>query len=133
VQGIASDFAANALLAELPPGFNQLFEIHCCNQSGKFSTGSRDLSLLNREIAGTKPRATPLSSDDMVSINQLVDVIEEIAGVKLKRMYDLDAPKVVRGRNSDNTLIKKVYQEGARLGTLDHTPGWNGEDLSLDP
>jgi hypothetical protein len=42
----------------------------------------------------------------MLTINQLVDVVEEIAGVKLKRNYKLDAPKGVRGRNSDNTLIK---------------------------
>jgi GDP-D-mannose 3',5'-epimerase len=48
-----------------------------------------------------------LGSDEMVSINQLVDLAEEIAGVKLDRTYDLDAPKGVRGRNSDNNLIKK--------------------------
>lgn len=48
-----------------------------------------------------------LGSDEMVSINQLVDIVENIAGYKLKRTYDLDAPKGVRGRNSDNTLIKK--------------------------
>ena len=47
-----------------------------------------------------------IGSDEMVSINQLVDVVEEIAGVKLKRHYKLDAPKGVRGRNSDNDLIK---------------------------
>lgn len=49
-----------------------------------------------------------LGSDEMVSINQLVDITEEIAGVKLNRTYDLDAPKGVRGRNSDNDLIKKA-------------------------
>jgi nucleoside-diphosphate-sugar epimerase len=49
-----------------------------------------------------------IGSDEMVSINQLVDIVEEIAGVTLKRVYNLDAPKGVRGRNSDNTLIKKV-------------------------
>jgi GDP-D-mannose 3',5'-epimerase len=49
-----------------------------------------------------------LGSDEMVSINQLVDLAEEIAGVKLNRTYDLDAPKGVRGRNSDNDLIKKA-------------------------
>jgi GDP-D-mannose 3',5'-epimerase len=49
-----------------------------------------------------------LGSDEMVSINQLVDLAEEIAGVKLNRTYDLDAPKGVRGRNSDNALIKKA-------------------------
>jgi GDP-D-mannose 3',5'-epimerase len=48
-----------------------------------------------------------LGSSEMVSINQLVDFVEEIAGYKLKRQYDLDAPKGVRGRNSDNTLIRK--------------------------
>jgi nucleoside-diphosphate-sugar epimerase len=48
-----------------------------------------------------------LGSSEMVSINQLVDIVEEIAGVKLVRKYDPDAPKGVRGRNSENTLIKK--------------------------
>jgi GDP-D-mannose 3',5'-epimerase len=47
-----------------------------------------------------------LGSSEAVSINQLVDMVEEIAGMKLKRKYDLSAPKGVNGRNSDNTLIK---------------------------
>lgn len=49
-----------------------------------------------------------LGSDELVSINKLVDIAEEIAGVKLARNYNLTAPKGVRGRNSDNTLIKGV-------------------------
>jgi GDP-D-mannose 3', 5'-epimerase len=48
-----------------------------------------------------------LGSDELVTINQLVDIVEEIAGIKLKRHYNLDAPRGVRGRNSDNTLIKQ--------------------------
>src|SRR5205085_1586616 len=48
-----------------------------------------------------------LGSSEMVSINELVDMVEDIAGIKLKRIYDLDAPKGVMGRNSDNTLIKQ--------------------------
>ena len=48
-----------------------------------------------------------LGSTEAVSINQLVDIVEEIAGVKLKRKYDLSAPKGVNGRNSENTLIKE--------------------------
>ena len=48
-----------------------------------------------------------LGSSEMVSINKLVDVVEDIAGVKLKRIYNLDAPKGVRGRNSNNSLIKQ--------------------------
>ena len=46
-----------------------------------------------------------LGSDELVTINQLVSTVEEVAGVKLKRRYRLDAPKGVRGRNSDNTRI----------------------------
>jgi len=48
-----------------------------------------------------------LGSSEMVTINQLVDITEEIAGIKLKRSYDLSAPKGVNGRNSDNALIRK--------------------------
>jgi GDP-D-mannose 3', 5'-epimerase len=47
-----------------------------------------------------------LGSSEMVSINQLADRVEEIGGVKLNRSYDLSAPKGVRGRNSENTLIR---------------------------
>jgi GDP-D-mannose 3',5'-epimerase len=50
-----------------------------------------------------------IGSNELVSINQLVDIVEQIAGVKLKRNYNLSAPKGVNGRNSDNTLIKKVF------------------------
>jgi len=54
--------------------------------------------------------ATPvnLGSAEMVSINGLVDMIEEIAKVKLQRNYILDAPRGVAGRNSDNTFIRSV-------------------------
>ena len=50
-----------------------------------------------------------LGSSELVTINELVDVVEEIAGVELKRRYDLTAPQGVRGRNSDNTQIQKVF------------------------
>jgi GDP-D-mannose 3',5'-epimerase len=49
-----------------------------------------------------------IGSDQMVSINQLVDIVEDIAGVRLVRRYNESAPKGVRGRNSDNRLIRKV-------------------------
>jgi nucleoside-diphosphate-sugar epimerase len=50
-----------------------------------------------------------LGSAEGVTINQLVDIVEDIAGIKLKRNYNLNAPKGVNGRNSDNTLFRKVY------------------------
>jgi GDP-D-mannose 3',5'-epimerase len=49
-----------------------------------------------------------IGSSELVTINQLVDIVEEIAGIKLKRSYKLDAPKGVNGRNSDNTLIQNL-------------------------
>jgi len=51
-----------------------------------------------------------IGSDQMVTINQLVDIVESIAQIKLTRRYNLSAPKGVNGRNSDNTLVS------ARLG-----------------
>lgn len=50
-----------------------------------------------------------IGSSEKVSINKLVDIVEEIAQIKLKRNYNLNAPKGVNGRNSDNTLIKSVF------------------------
>jgi nucleoside-diphosphate-sugar epimerase len=54
--------------------------------------------------------ATPinLGSSELVSINDLLSKVEKIAGTKLKRNYDLNAPRGVAGRNSDNTFIQKM-------------------------
>lgn len=54
--------------------------------------------------------ATPinLGSSELVSINELVSMVETIAHVKLRRSYDLNAPRGVAGRNSDNTMIRKI-------------------------
>ena len=46
-----------------------------------------------------------LGSSELVTINQLVDIVESIAGIKLQRDYNLEAPRGVNGRNSDNSLI----------------------------
>ena len=51
-----------------------------------------------------------LGSEEMVTINQLVDIVEDIAGLTLKREYNLDAPKGVRGRSSDNTMIRELME-----------------------
>ena len=58
-----------------------------------------------------------LGSDELVTVNELVGIVEDIAGVKLERRYNLKAPKGVNGRNSDNTLIRKLlgWEPGIRL------------------
>jgi nucleoside-diphosphate-sugar epimerase len=48
-----------------------------------------------------------LGSSELVTINELVDIVEDIASIKLKRTYNLAAPKGVNGRNSDNTKIQQ--------------------------
>jgi len=77
-----------------------------------------------------------LGSSQLVTINQLVDVVEEIAGVRLKRQYNLDAPKGVRGRNSDNTLIReRLHWEPTTplAAGLDKTYAWIYDELAAEP
>jgi len=74
-----------------------------------------------------------LGSSEMVTINQLVDLAEEIAGVKLKRNYNLKAPKGVNGRNSDNTLIQKLlgWEPSISLKSgLEKTYRWIYDDIT---
>jgi GDP-D-mannose 3',5'-epimerase len=49
-----------------------------------------------------------LGTDRLVTINGLVDIVSQIAGKKLVKKHDLDKPQGVRGRNSDNSLLRKV-------------------------
>jgi GDP-D-mannose 3', 5'-epimerase len=73
-----------------------------------------------------------LGSSEMVSINELVSIVEDIAGYKLKRIYDLKAPKGVRGRNSENTLIKKylAWEPSIPLRTgMKKTYDWISEQV----
>jgi GDP-D-mannose 3', 5'-epimerase len=49
-----------------------------------------------------------IGSSEMVSVNELVDIVEQIAGTSLERVYDTSAPQGVRGRNSDNTLVQEA-------------------------
>jgi nucleoside-diphosphate-sugar epimerase len=68
-------------------------------------------------MAGGVAEPINVGSAQLVTINRLVDIVEDIAGIKLERRYKLDAPKGVRGRNSDNTLIRQVlgWEPSVRL------------------
>jgi nucleoside-diphosphate-sugar epimerase len=68
-----------------------------------------------------------LGSSELVTINGLVDIVEDIAGVKLERKYKLDAPKGVNGRNSDNTRIQELlgWEPSIRLRDgMEKTYNW---------
>jgi nucleoside-diphosphate-sugar epimerase len=74
-----------------------------------------------------------LGSDQLVTINQLVDIVESIAGMKLRRRYNLDAPKGVRGRNSDNTLIQNVLDWAPSISLedgLEKTYRWIYDEIA---
>lgn len=83
-------------------------------------------------MASDFPDPINLGSAELVSINRLVDLVEAIAGAKLRRRYDLTKPKGVRGRNSDNTLIRTVldWEPSIRLQDgLGHTYAWIAAEL----
>lgn len=74
-----------------------------------------------------------IGSSEGVSINQLVDIVEEIAGITLERKYKLDAPKGVNGRNSDNTLIQRLmgWEPGIPLRVgMEHTYRWIHDQMT---
>ena len=74
-----------------------------------------------------------LGSSELVTINQLVDIVESIAGVKLERQYLPDAPRGVNGRNSDNTLIRKEFGWEPRISLrqgLEATYEWIYDQLT---
>ena len=60
-------------------------------------------------MEGNNAEPVNLGSSELVTIDELVSIVEDIAGVKLERRYNLAAPQGVRGRNSDNTLIRSLY------------------------
>jgi GDP-D-mannose 3',5'-epimerase len=76
-----------------------------------------------------------LGSTELVTINQLVDIAEDVAGIEVKRRYNLAAPKGVNGRNSDNTLIKKYlgWEPSIRLRDgIERTYAWIYDEMLRD-
>ncbi len=84
-------------------------------------------------LAGDHVEPVNLGSAELVTINQMVDILEEIASVKVKRSYNLDAPQGVRGRNSDNTLFREIYGWEPSIPLkdgLERTYGWIYDQLA---
>jgi nucleoside-diphosphate-sugar epimerase len=85
-------------------------------------------------LAGPRVEPVNLGSAELVTIEGLVDIVEEIAGVELERKHDLDAPQGVRGRNSDNTLFRETYGWEPSIGLregLEKTYAWISEQVEL--
>ena len=82
------------------------------------------------------PRIDPinLGSSELVTINGLVDIVEDIAGVELERRHKLDAPQGVRGRNSNNALIRETYGWEPSISLregLEKTYAWVSRQVEL--
>jgi nucleoside-diphosphate-sugar epimerase len=76
-----------------------------------------------------------LGSSELVTINRLVDLVEEIAGIRVARRYNLAAPTGVRGRSSDNTLIRQLlsWEPGTTLRFgLEQTYRWIHDRMTRD-
>ncbi|HEX3324648.1 MAG TPA: NAD-dependent epimerase/dehydratase family protein [Solirubrobacterales bacterium] len=78
------------------------------------------------QMIADRPRIDPinLSASELVTIDGLVDIVEGIAGIELERRYKLDAPQGVRGRNSDNTLIRDTYGWEPSISLRDGLETW---------
>jgi GDP-D-mannose 3', 5'-epimerase len=85
--------------------------------------------------AGDSALPVNVGSSELVSINQMVSIIEQIAGITVKRNYNLGAPLGVRGRNSDNTLIQEIYGWEPSISLadgLERTYRWIYDQLAGD-
>ena len=77
-----------------------------------------------------------LGQDRMISVNDLVDIVAEIAGKKIGKRYDLTRPQGVRGRNSDNTRLREVLNWEPRISLeegLSRTYHWIAGELAKCP
>ncbi len=84
-------------------------------------------------LEGPPVEPVNLGSAELVTIDQLVDTVEEIAGAKLRRNYVADAPQGVRGRNSDNALFRATYGWEPSIGLregLEKTYAWISEQVA---
>ncbi|MGH3556129.1 NAD-dependent epimerase/dehydratase family protein [Mycobacterium sp.] len=83
--------------------------------------------------AGDSALPVNVGSSELVSINEMADIIEQIAGITVKRIYKLDAPLGVRGRNSDNKVIREIYDWEPSISLadgLERTYRWIFDQLS---
>jgi GDP-D-mannose 3', 5'-epimerase len=74
---------------------------------------------LMRLMGSDYPSPLNLGTDRLVTINELVDIVAEIAGKRISKRHDLTKPQGVRGRNSDNTRLRQVLDWEPRIGLED--------------
>ena len=76
-----------------------------------------------------------IGSEEQVSINQMIEIIESISNFKVEKNYQLDKPKGVRGRNSNNDLIRSSIDWDAKVSLkqgLQQTYSWIDSQIKLN-
>ncbi len=101
---------------------------------------TRSFTYIDDSITGTEKlfwsnvnEPLNIGSEEMVSINQMVNILEQISGVALTRKYILDAPRGVRGRNSDNTKIRQELHWSPKVSLIDgltETYAWIHDEVA---
>jgi GDP-D-mannose 3', 5'-epimerase len=84
-------------------------------------------------LAGDNVEPVNLGSSELVTINQMIGILEDIAGITVTKNHDLSAPQGVRGRNSDNTMFKSIYGWEPSISLrdgLEKTYSWIYDQLS---
>ena len=84
-------------------------------------------------LAGENVEPVNLGSSELVTINQMIGILEDIAGITVEKEHDLSAPQGVRGRNSDNTLFHSIYGWEPSISLrdgLEKTYSWIYDQLS---
>ncbi len=84
-------------------------------------------------LAGDNVEPVNLGSAELVTINQMIGILEDIAGIKVTKNHDLSAPQGVRGRNSDNTMFHGIYGWEPSISLrdgLEKTYSWIYDQLS---
>ncbi|WP_332666022.1 NAD-dependent epimerase/dehydratase family protein [Aeromicrobium sp.] len=84
-------------------------------------------------LAGDNAEPVNLGSSELVTINQMIGILEDIAGITVKKNHDLSAPQGVRGRNSDNTMFHSIYGWEPSISLrdgLEKTYSWIYDQLS---
>jgi nucleoside-diphosphate-sugar epimerase len=84
-------------------------------------------------LAGDNVEPVNLGSAELVTINQMIAILEDIAGITVTKNHDLSAPQGVRGRNSDNTMFREIYGWEPSISLrdgLEKTYSWIYDQLS---
>jgi GDP-D-mannose 3',5'-epimerase len=121
-------------IAEIKPGFDEIEVWGDGNQTRSFLFVSECIEATRRLMESNFLGPVNIGSEEMVTINQLVDTVAKVAGKSYRIKYKLDAPTGVRGRNSNNDLVREKLSWDSELTLkegIEKTYLWIEEQLNI--